>query len=658
MPTAQSDTGGLLHTITTTVFLLLAFLAPGAWLIVNIPTAEKAQLCFLLATLACAALACAKLLPMRRPAKGAVLAAGLVTAAFLLALVTNAFPVQQFLYDLYGEMPGYLWLCYPVVFLLAASLGLGRWVRTALRVVTVVGLVLLAVALYQRFYTPWVNVFGSSAYNVSAFIPIPVLALWLATMDLRGMRRAGSATLATRVPVILWFAAALAAAVAVVAISYGLLGIFAVVGLVVLIAALRPQLLGLPEGRFCKGVQVGGRIALALFVLALVAALFPPVSGLAVKRSDLQNLSSENIRSRLEFSYASEGLVAARPLTGAGPAGFRFNVYRYLNPWIYGNTGTIGTEPLAYSPPSPHSLPWEITTRLGVIGLIALLGAGWFWLRDTAGGAGLTLGRKGKRDAAASGDKPSGSIVDLRAACMIAALAWLLSLFVTPMHFASGLLGAALAGLACARPQATGMDALVLPSAAKVAGRVAGCVALVVVAIFFSRQQSALARVPGIVTGGADAQGLSLLESVDQTVPGDPTVENYLIQMRLLLAANPQELNQQIKAAQAAPGYITEYTPNFTQFAQYALSQMQSLQTSDTANFSAVTDLLHKAASTGPVTPALLGEQLHLAVASGSEAAIARATAEVKQPRFNGETAADLYPPIADYLAAAKASKQ
>jgi len=640
------------------VFLLAAFLAPGAWLIVKIPVVEKAQLCFLLAALACAALACAKLLPMRRPAKGAVFAAGLVTAAFLLALVTNAFPVQQFLYDLYGEMPGYLWLCYPAIFLLAASLGLGRWVRTALRVVTVVGLLLIAVALYQRFYTPWVNVFGSSAYNISAFIPIPVLALWLATMDIRGMRRAESTTPATLAPVILWFVAALAAAVAIVAISYGMLGIFAVVGLAVLIAAIRPQLLGLPEGKFCRVVQIGGRIALGLLALALVAALFPPVSGLVVKRSDLSGLSSESIRSRMEFSNASESLVASRPLTGAGPAGFRFNVYRYLSSWIYGNTAIIGTEPLAYSPPSPHSLPWEVATRLGLIGLLAFLAAGWFWLRDTAGGAGLGFGRKADGSDTPSGSKTSGSIVDLRAACMIAALAWLLSLFVTPMHFASGLLGAALAGLACARPQATGMDALVLPSAAKVAARVAGCVALVALAIFFSRQQNALARVPGIITGGADAQGLSLLESVDQTVPGDPMVKCYMLQMRLLLTASPQELNQQIQAVQTAPGYITGYTPNFTEFAQYALSQMQSLQTSDTANFSAVTGLLHKAASTGPVTPALLGEQLHLAVVSGSEAAIARATAEVKQLRFNGLSAADLYPPIADYLAAAKTGKQ
>ncbi|MCL2654852.1 MAG: hypothetical protein FWD65_04025 [Coriobacteriia bacterium] len=628
-----------LHTVTATVFLLLAFLAPGAWLIYTIPVLEKGQLCFLLATLICVALVCARLLPLRRPTQSALLAAGLMTAAFLLALVTNAFPVQQFFYDLYGEMPGYLWLCYPVIFLLAASIGLGKWVRPALRVVTLVGLLLIAVALCQRFFTTWVTVFGSSAYNVSALIPIPVLALWLASVDTDQRLR------------ILWRITALISAVAIAVISYGMLGIFAVIALVLLIAALRPQLFGLSEGRLCGRVRLGGRMALGLLVLALVVALLPPVSGLIVKRQDLASLGS-TVGSRMEFTYGAQAMVAKRPLTGYGPAGYRFSSYRYISNWLYGDTGSIGSDPTAYSPPSPHSLPWEVVTRLGLIGAVAFLIAGYFWLRDS-----LVLDndfrsarrtRRPRHTSELDNDFIPNVYIDFRAACAIATLAWLLSLFVTPMHFASGLLGAALAGLACARPEATGMDALSLPSAGKTIARIVGLLALVIVAVFFMRQQFALSSAQTLSITAQD--DLTLQERAARSAPANPLVERRILQDRLMLASTPQELNTQIQAIPAAPGYITDFTLNATLFARLALNQMQALHTADAANVTAVTALLKQAGSAGPVTPALLGEQLHLAQVSGNAAALRQAIAAVKQPRFNGKNAIQLYAPISHYL--------
>jgi len=613
-----------LHTVTTSLFLLAAFLAPGAWLVVRIPTLHKAQLCFVLATLLCVALLCLRLLPLRRPTRAAVLAAALAAGAFLLALATNAFPVQQFLYDLYGEMPGLLWLCYPVVFLLAASIGLGEWTRPALRAVTLVGLLLIVVALYQRFMTPWVNVFGSSAYNVSALIPIPVLALWLATVEERAK--------------LLWRGAAVFAAGAVATISYGLLGIFALAALVFLIATLRPQLFGLSdEGRPCRAARLGGRVMLALLIAALVAALLPPVSGLFVKRSDLADLGS-TIGSRMEFSYGAQAMVARRPLTGYGPAGYRFDAWRFLDSWLYGDTGTIGSDPIAYSPPSPHSLPWEVATRLGLIGLAALLAAGWFWLREAT-----------SANPDDAGAEVSGGLAGLRAACLIAALAWLLSLFVTPMHFASGLLGAALAGLACARPAAVGMEALFLPSAGKTLARLVGCGALVVLAILFTRQHLALAFAQTATTSVAD--DMALMQRVARVAAAHPLIERYLLQDRLMATTSAQDLNQQLQALQSAPGFVTDFTPNLVLFAQIALDRMQSLQTSDTAVLASVAQLLSQADREGLATPALLGEKLHLAVVSGDASALARARTAVRRPQFNGRTAEELYPPITGYLA-------
>lgn len=647
-PAVASTPASPLHTVATTVFLLAAFLAPGAWIIVTIPSPEKAQLCFVLATLVCLALVCVKALPLRRPSPRALLAAGFIVAAFLLALLTNIFPAQQFLYDLYGEMPGFVWLCYPVVFLLAASIGLGAWARPALRVVTLVGLLLVAVALFQRFTTPWVTVFGSSAYNVSALIALPVLALWLATTESRARY------------VWAWRLAALLSAVAIALISYGLLGIFAVIALALLIAALRPQLLGLPSARAYKVVQLGGRIALALLALALVVVLLPQTSGLLVNRTNLAGLGS-TVGSRMEFSYGAEAMTAQRPLTGFGPAGYRFSAYRYLDKWLYGDTGTIGADPIAYSPPSPHSLPWEAVTRLGLIGALALLAAAVFWLREVQDHTGLLKLQKARQNAnpaASTRNKKTSAaaiapapdpLIDLRAACAIAALAWLLSLFVTPMHFASGLLGAALAGLACARPQLTGVDALSLPSAGKIAARVLACAALVVVAVLVARQQIALASAQTVVATTGD--DLARLERVAKVAPGQPMIERRLLEDRLMLASDTASLQSAIKAVQTAPGYITDFTPDATLFAQIIMDQMSALKLSDPTMTAAVSDLLDRAASVGPPTPALLGERLRLALISGDTAAQQQAKAQVRRLQFNGKSAKDLYPPIADYLA-------
>ncbi|MCL2332535.1 MAG: hypothetical protein FWC54_03490, partial [Actinomycetia bacterium] len=65
------------ETVATTVLLLAAFLAPGAWLIVRIPAPLHARLSFVLATLLCLALVALRLVPLRRPPRAAWIVAGL-----------------------------------------------------------------------------------------------------------------------------------------------------------------------------------------------------------------------------------------------------------------------------------------------------------------------------------------------------------------------------------------------------------------------------------------------------------------------------------------------------------------------------------------------------------------------------------------------------
>jgi hypothetical protein len=305
---------------------------------------------------------------------------------------------------------------------------------------------------------------------------------------------------------------------------------------------------------------------------------------------------------------------------------------------------------------------------MGLLGVLALLVAGWFWLR-ASGLIRWSLGKKGGEDKMASEEdgvagEATGAATglpaedagreapcypDLRAACALAVLAWLLSLCVTPMHFASGLLGAALAGLTCARRAPEGMEALRLPSAGATLIRIGGVAVVVALAIFFTRQQLTLTGTQAAVASAQD--DLTLMESSAKKVPGHSLVQRYILDDRLRLSATPEQLSETLQQVADAPAYLTGYAPNNTQFAQLALDALQARETTASPTALApIEALLQQAATDAPVTPALLGERLHAAKLSGDVQAIKQATSEAQKPRFKGRSAVDLYSPLKTYL--------
>lgn len=165
-----------------TVLTALAFLSPGAWLVVTLPPQPVAQFLHL----ATAALWLAVFAwrgfgaPVPRPL---LLAVGALTGVSLISLATNAFPVQQLLYDLYGEMPALLWLAYPAVFLAAASVRLDAGMRDVLVPTVVIGAALVVVMVIWRWTAGFVTTFGSPAYSIPALAPVPFLALGVAKVS-------------------------------------------------------------------------------------------------------------------------------------------------------------------------------------------------------------------------------------------------------------------------------------------------------------------------------------------------------------------------------------------------------------------------------------------------------------------------------------------
>jgi len=581
---------------TGTCLLLLFFLAPGAYLLVRLPEIPWAQLsCFLLLGIA-TVIACIPVAPIHLPKRRIWFITALFVLPALVSQLANPFIKQQLLYDIYGEMPSILWLLFPLVFLLSASLSINRWLRFAIKTLVIVGMLLLMISVGQRLAGMWVSVFGSVAYSISAFTPLPPLLLWLSFIEKK--------------QTLLWRTAALLSTLAIAYLSYGLLGILAAIFLFLFCLALAPQLCGIPEGTARIWLRRGASIAVAGLILAICLVLTPVVSQHFLNQQQLSTFGT-NVRSRVELSYGAQRMFFARPFFGWGPAGYRLNAVRFLNAEIFADTASLGSDPLAYSPPSPHSLLWEVLTRVGIVGALAFGLAAVLWWREF----------QSKKK-----DEPR-DIVALRNATAIATFSWLATLLVTPQHFASSFLGVACAGLTIAPLARTrdkkGRD---FPfDRLLVIGRIA-LIVLVGFALFgLVRQQAGIAASETLVSDANE--DLARLEQIAEVVPNHPLLERRMIDDRLLTCDTLDENNALLAEALVSPGYISDFGPNLVNFARLG---MDNLEQFDSDDVSAIRPLLARAEELMPDTPALLGERLHVALIVGNTKGIQEAAKQFR----------------------------
>jgi hypothetical protein len=390
------------------------------------------------------------------------------------------------------------------------------------------------------------------------------------------------------------------------------------IGILVLFAV-APQLVGVPEP-WAPRVRIAGTVLFGLACAALLFAQVPAIGSWAIGVDDAPT-AEQSIATRLYLWDAAEDMVLARPLLGYGPSGYRVFAVEFYDAGVFPFIAAAGSDPIAYSAPSPHSVFWEVLTRLGIVGLAVCLGllAAWFSILRRTGGE----------------DEQTHA---LRLALVVGFVTYLFSLLVTPVHFASGLLGVVVAGLAVARATSpsptTGIPAVLRWIAALLA----------IVLIGYGGW-----RMFGLSTGtiGPEAtfeENQAAVVDASAIIPGEPLNERRVLEVGLFTATDPTTLAVAQVEITESEEYIQAYAPNLVQFASISLTRAEELGITDTAW---ERELLGRAALLTPDLPSLVAEELHLAIVEEDTDSL---PALIQRAELLGTT----YPPTSDYVARAR----
>jgi hypothetical protein len=233
----------------------------------------------------------------------------------------------------------------------------------------------------------------------------------------------------------------------------------------------------------------------------------------------------------------------------------------------------------------------------------------------------------------------SADIRTLRLSAVGAAAAWFLSLMVTPIHFASALLPLACVALAIAPLRVRNLKHAPLTKLSRGIWIAATVLGFGLVITFSVIAYGQLLAEPGRYSS-FERNYLDLQEA-SRIIPHDPLMQRRLIGAQIFVAQTEQELTEALAVLERSPSYITGYGPNLVEFAQLILDKQETLQL--TGGIQTADALLRQARILMPETPALLGEELHLAFVLENVADIQKAT-QAFEPKK------ELYPPGEGYL--------
>lgn len=584
-------------------------MAPGAWLVVQLPPVPVAKALNLttvgiwLVAFGLGAVAFA------RPDRRVLWGLGAVLAAVAAAWVAGGWLFPVAFYDLFADMPLVQWLAFPAIFVLAAGAVIGR--READRAVGAVvaaGTLLALAMVYEQVTTATIGVFGSTGYTATALSPVIPLAIGLAASR-RGRWAA------------VWYSCAAAVSIALGLFSGSTMGTLATVFALAVSVAVHVVVRG-AAGRRARMVSLVSLAIAGLMMAGLLFAQIPALSGRWVTPAAVSRLD-KNVAARVYLWRGAQDMLVQRPVLGWGPSGYRAAAAGFLAPGAlqFGPDKAGNADPTVYSPQSPHSLVWEIATRMGVVGLAAFMAMFVLWSWTV---------RRRLADLASPGLRPAFAA---GFACALFAMT------VNPVLFPIGLLSAAVAGLAVAPAPGSRKRPQDAPRAVAVWVRASMVVAGVLVI--------AMAVWLGVgewkaYTAGAQDPKLAAteLEAALRVIPGHPMSQRRAFEQRLLLAADAAESYAVQRDVDAAPGYITAFAPDLPSLAAYSLSQAERTGRTD-VRWEA--SLLSRAARELPPMPSLAAEQLHLAIVQRDPAAVRTALANAR--KWGGP-----YPYTASYI--------
>lgn len=577
------------------VLVFLAFTAPGAWLVFLLPPVPISKALTMLTVAVWLVVFGLGLVRWAAPDKRIIWAGGGLLAAILVSFAAGGSLLQVFFYDLYSNMPLLQWLAFPAVFLLASGLDCRRdRVETALVVVVAFGALLASVEAYQQISTSTPRVFGSTGYSKAALAPLIPLAVWL------GAERKG------------WMRAGLYAAGAVIALDVGVLA-GSTMGAIVVVFALLAAAFAHPVAWKAgstpsRVVRFGSSAVAVLILLGMLWVQVPVLSGRWVNPETLMS-GGASVVSRLQMWQGAQAMVADKPFVGHGPGAYRIRAAEYLPAQAlqYGPDTQGNIDPSVYSPQSPHSVMWEIATRLGVLGLAAFAVLLWAWVRSV-----VQLTRE---NTASSG---------LRRTLGAAFVTALFALSVDPVIFAIGLFAPVAAGLAVAplreREQTRLHEARWWPrSSLTVAALVLAAVAVGLGA----GEWRAMTIAPG-----DPAQMLAGQQSVLRSLPGHPPTLRQVFELRLLTASDAATVKQAQADIDAAPAHIHQFAPGAVSLVAYSLAQADRTGRTDLSWEDA---MLARAEEVLPPIPSLVAERLHLAVLSRDPVAVSAALPDAQR---------------------------
>ncbi|PKQ37316.1 MAG: hypothetical protein CVT59_08760 [Actinobacteria bacterium HGW-Actinobacteria-1] len=584
---AESWESGLLAGL-----LLAALLAPGAWFITRIPPTPVAKM-LVLATagvwMLAGALGIYSIKRIDRRVRYALLAVLAVVAA---SFVAAGSLYEVALFDLFADMPLVTWLAFPTVFALAAAIRVkARSGRMGIVAAAAAGVLLSAVMAYQFLTTGTSHVFGSSAYSITALVPVVPLAVGLG-LDARGAARIG------------WLVAAGLALVSLGAFSGAMTGTASAVFSAVVSLIVAGVAFGGKSGKALR------RVGTVLATIAVVSMLFVQIPALSSAWVNPQSMGSlgKNVVSRTYMWSGAQKMLAARPLLGFGPSGYRLHAAEYLAPEAlqFGPDIAGNADPTVYSPQSPHSILWEIATRLGLLGVLAFAGLLAAWL--------IVVAERVR----------SGGMPTLRVALAAGFLSAMFATLVNPVLFPIGLLSAAIAGLAIAPAEEPSAEREPVPALWTRALLAAVGVLVIALAIWLYAGEW---RTYSVDSNNAN-ELIAAYESALKITPGQPAAERQLLDVQLFAAPDAASIQAIQTRIDAGPGYILEFAPNAVDVVAYSLMQAERTGRTDVSWEQGTLD---RAAAVLPPIPSLVAEQLHIALISGDQAAVGAALPAVRQ---------------------------